>query len=132
MATLNEIKELSVYALARLAGCSDPDSLTSPGAEYLDTVRTSFVEAIEYSQQENPDWPSRCADESADPDSVVPYTAEMWKTFVDLAAYFEGIETGETTLEAMAKRALYQVGYRLFQALAQELDTPGDEEEGEE
>jgi hypothetical protein len=100
--------EHNVYELAQRVGCLNPDSKTSPGAEFLELV-ANYVEDIE-----NEDHISELAD------SLVPvYTHHMWLTFVDLGAYNEDVtEFGPIEdLTKAAMVALYMIAHRLLSIL---------------
>jgi hypothetical protein len=129
MATLDNIRAYSPYTLAKMAGCASPDGHESEGAEFLRAVRSDFVEAVEHGRFDTEDV-NDVASESAGstPD---PMARTRWLEYVDLAAYSEEEETGEgwpSDPFAMAGVALYQIAYRLFMALALDLD----EDEGNE
>jgi|SRR6516225_10905127 hypothetical protein len=110
--------EHSAYELARLAEVASPDSPTSPGAEWLNSV-ARWAEDVE-----NDDDITEAAD------SVVPvYTHERWRVFVDLAAYNEdptdlGADASDMTQAAGV--ALFLIAERLIQALLQEREEEDD------
>lgn len=103
-----------VYKLADMAGAASPDSKTSPGAEFLTGVAESFQEAVD-----NGWFDEDSVHEIAD-GAVPVYTHEMWKTFVDLAAWQEDVEHDDLDMTAQAGMALYQIAQRLVEALAAE------------
>jgi hypothetical protein len=111
----------TAWQLARLAECSDPDSDTSPGAQFLNRVESDVLERIEDNDGE---WDDDYAHEIAD-NAVPVYTYTMWQTFVDLGAWEEdpsdlGYDEGD-----MAKGAavcLYMIANRLAYALATEYE----------
>jgi hypothetical protein len=114
------------YELASLAECASPDSLTSPGASFLERV----ADAADSIREEGGDEDN--VSEAAD--SAVPvYTHERWQVFVDLAAYNEDVtELGATgdDLTGCAGVALYMIAERLLHALlAEDVDEDADEEE---
>lgn len=110
----------TIYTLARMAGCADPASATSPGAEFLRSVETSTEEAIEYGRHRDDDLYD-VAHEIAD--GCVPvYTYTMWQTFTDLAAWQVDLDDlgmpDDMTTGAMW--ALYEIGRELAAALLQD------------
>ncbi len=104
----------TVWQLARLADCADPDSLESPGAEWLKMVASSADDI------EDPETIGEVAD------SCVPvYTHNRWQVFVDLAAYQEDPTDLGADAEDMTQCAgvcLYLIAERLLGALATEAD----------
>lgn len=104
--------------LARLADCPSPDSPTSPGAHFLESVADSYQEAAADERYDEDDSPHEIAD------AAVPvYTHERWQTFVDLCAYQEDTtELGDdgSDLTQSAAIALYMIAERLVRALADE------------
>lgn len=150
MSDLQDIREYNAFHLADRAECGEPssivregdiDSANSPGADFLDSVRTDFLEAVEYSMGTDNTAPSADdirtavaalqedgAHEIAD-GAVPVYTHEMWRTFVDVAAWQEDDEYGDgwgDDLTKAAMRALYQIANRLVLALASELEEWAD------
>lgn len=98
------------------SGCFTPDSVKpgsySAGAEFMDTVAASLIEAIEYARI----IPNReeCGDGECRVDviseiaegSVPPAGHEMWSAFVDLGAYSpEWGEADEYSGDSMHNRA---------------------------
>lgn len=116
----------TVYQLARLADCMDPDSTLSPGGLFLDRIRDAYLEAVADEWYDG-DSPRELAD------SAVPvYTHERWQVFVDLGAYQEDVtELGATgdDLTQCAAVALYMIAERLVYALAQEDETTDEDED---
>lgn len=114
----------TIFALARMAGCADPDNGDSPGARFLVSVADAASEH----------WYAYGPDGADDHDAVweiadgaVPvYTHELWATFVDLAAYNEddehgfmadALSHGHADLGKLAGIALYQIAERLVHAV---------------
>lgn len=103
----------NAYELAHMAGVRSPDSLSSPGAEWLLEVASA-------------------AEEITDPDSIdsaanalVPvYTHPKWLVFTDLCAWQEDLEDwpngGCSDLDTASNWALYQIAARLLQSLISE------------
>ena len=125
-ADLDEIKELTVWQLSRMADAADPDALDSAGGKFLVHVRDAYVEHVEYKGEDFD--PSEdigdTAHEIAD-DAPDVYTSTRWAEFVDLAAYHEDIselmpEAGND-LTTAAGVALYIIAQRLVYALHTEL-----------
>lgn len=106
------------WQLARMAGCADPDAVDSPGAAFLQNVASATIEACEYAGAWDPDDAHEIAD-----GAVPVYTGEMWRTFVDLAAWVEDLDelggsTGDMTRDASV--ALYLIASRLAYAVGDE------------
>ena len=112
------------YVLARMADCAAPDSEDSPGAHFLEMVADSVVEAVEYDDDRD-DIPSQAADEC-----VPIYTYDVWRTFVDLAAWQEDpTELGAdgSDMEQAAKVCLYIIGERLAWAILEDMGSEDDD-----
>ncbi len=108
----------TVWQLARLADCADPDTLTSAGAQFLQSVEGAYED-----MREN----EATADDVHEyADGAVPiYTHEVWATFADLAAWNEDPseligDQGDMTKGATV--ALYMIAERLLSALLGEDD----------
>lgn len=120
--TTEELERLNAFELARMADIASPDEFDSVGAQFLLSVRDSFIEYI----IDNDGEPSEdMAHEVAD--LAVPiYTHERWLTFVDLAAYQEDVEELVTDdVRDMTQRAgvaLYLIAERLVFALIEEME----------
>ena len=111
--------ERTVWTLAGMAGVASPDSLTSPGAEWLELVAAYLVGAAE--ELAEAVYPEDMIYEMAD--GLVPiYTHERWQVFVDLAAYTEDItDFGPIDdMEQAAGVALFMIAERLLTALVAE------------
>ena len=108
----------NAYTLAGLAGCGEPDSLESAGAEFLNGIAQHFAESEETDEIDCDRWHEIA-------DSAVPiYTYARWQTFTDLSAYFEDVtELGHdgSDLTEAAGIALYMIAERLCSALANEI-----------
>lgn len=124
------------WRLARLADCSDPDKVDSPGALFLFSIEDDARE-----RWEDMTTDEREADDIVDTwhevaDRAVPiYTHELWSMFVDLGAYNEdptelGITADDMTL--CAQVALYMIAERLCHALADEWRNEDDDEDDDE
>lgn len=110
----------SIYTLAILARCADPNSADSPGGRFLRRVETATLETVE-DDQDVDDARHEIAD-----GAVPVHTHDRWQTFVDLAAYNEDLEelagtSGDMT--ANAGFALYLIAERLAGTLLATLDT---------
>jgi hypothetical protein len=128
------IKTDTAYALADVADCVAPDTLESAGAEFLVSVRDAAVEAWERVREaggteHRGDVLHEIAD--AAPDT---YTRQRWLEFVDLGAYIEEPELGEwpKDLTDAAGVALYQIAYRLADAVFTELEQESDADSDDE
>lgn len=120
--SLGEIRELTAYHLSNMADCASPDSLTSPGALMLESVRDSIVGNIEggHITLDNLDDNGQLHEIADAAPSV--YTHSKWSQFLDLCAYAEEPESGEwpQDLDKTADIALYQIADRLAHVLAEE------------
>ena len=127
----HDTEQRTVWQLARLADCSDPDSLTSAGADFLRTVETSAVEAFNYANDDDRAddcWIGTSHDVA---DSCVPiYTHTIWTTFADLAAWQEDpteLGADASDMEHAAKVCLYMIGERLAAAILSDLADTSEE-----
>jgi hypothetical protein len=130
------MKERTVWELARMAECSDPDTDSSPGADFLRAIESSVDDALNTIDADSgnmDEWTMERAAEIAD--YCVPvYTHNLWVTFVDLAAYSEDVsDLGYMSIdvempEKLPSLALYIIGERLALALfSDELSEEGTE-----
>jgi len=118
----------TVWYLARIAGCGDPYSATSPGAEWLCRFPNAAQEILDYAQTDS-DAQDAIREQA---DSLVPvYTRELWNTFVDVAAYDEDVsDFGPIdAMENAAHVALYMIGERLLSSLIEAARESADEDE---
>lgn len=116
----------TVWQLSRMAGCYDPDSLVSPGAEFLLRIEADTVVAIE--EAEPSDDNSDIAHQVAD--TAVPIgTFDKWRTFVDLGAWEQDVsdyinwqsdDPNGTDMTTQATVALYVIGNQLASALIEQ------------
>lgn len=129
--TLADVRALNAWQLAHLADVPSPDSLESPGALFLASVRDSLVDAAgevgrlvdDEGCIVGDDEASDLAHELADETTPI-YTHDVWAQFVDLSAYNEDLEgyvDESTTMEARARLALYCIAERLVLALVDEV-----------
>lgn len=116
-----ELKALNAYQLARLADCDDPDTLESPGAQFLLEVRDDVLQTF---LEDN--WSSDTyATVWGIADNAVPVmTHDIARVFVDLCAYREDLsdrvtDSGHDMVQLM-QLAVYQIGERLAGALLEE------------
>ncbi len=134
--TTTKTTEPTVWRLANDAGVAGPDSVTSPGADWLRLVYGSALEIAE--QIRDNGWTVSAMIEDGDgldlvtesADSVVPiYTHNLWEVFVDLAAYTEEIEDYEIVdnLNHAASVALYLIAERLISVTLDEIAANEDE-----
>lgn len=125
-----DMSKRTVWSLARLAGCGDPDSSESAGALFLTGIRDVVVDEYD---PEDPDSDERWH-EAAD-SAISVYTHSRWQQFVDLQAYAEdptelGFD-GTDMLEGAAA-CLYLIGYRLASLLWEELNEAANEDDEDE
>ena len=123
---LHDGSGIAVFALANLAGCASPDSLSSPGAEWLRQVGRAALETWEDTDDRSGDDWSDEAHELAD--QLVPvYTHDLWSVFVDLAGYqvdTQDYGTPEDMTQG-ASWALYEIARSLVWSLFE--DWAGEE-----
>ena len=133
MSKIQDIKDRSVYWLAKDADCLEPDSDTSPGAQFLADVRDAMVEAIESNELDEDDDASDLIREIADQAPDV-YTHPRWKEFTDLGAWQEEPESGDwpEDLTDTAGVALYQIAERLCHSLLAEWREDQEPEDGDD
>lgn len=119
----DELRAKSVYELARLAECGDPTILATRrnyGAEFLDNVRDSVIEAFEYDSWGT--YPEDTASQLAD--SCIPvWNNEIASTWTDLAGWTidaDDLSEGTTDVIKLMSLGLYVAGDRLARALFEE------------
>lgn len=118
LAEEEEAEELTAWQLANMADCLSPDSLTSPGAGWLQRVARDAVELLEDQADDLTDGIAELADSS-----VPVYTHELWQVFVELGGYQEDVSEllgSERDLTKCASVALYLIAERLLTALVQD------------
>lgn len=114
----------NAFELAGLADCASPDKLDSLGAQFLtlvaDSVRETWAGANKVTRR---DWQDGDMAHDATDGCVPVYTYDVWRTFVDLAAWQEDVtEYGPIDdMERAAMDALYMIGERLAMQLLAEL-----------
>lgn len=121
----------TAWQLARLAGCSDPDSDESAGAQFLYSVESDTLERIEYNDGE---WDNDFAHEIAD-GAVPVYMYKMWQTFVDLAAFEEDpseLVSENADMNAQAGICLYMIADRLAYAVAEKYEESREDADDEQ
>lgn len=120
--TLDDMRALTAYVLADMAQCESPDSHSSPGAKFLDSVRDEVVRAIEDGRITIDDFDDNGQSHSIADDAPSIWTHERWRQFVDLGAYHEEPELDDAwpkDLNKTAAIALYQIADRLTRALCE-------------
>lgn len=114
------MSDRTVWQLARLAECADPDTFESAGAKFLIHVEDAVAEALEADELDE-DRIHEIADSAPD-----VYTFQRWLEFVDLAAWQEDLDdyvpdpSMSNDMSAMAGVALYMIAERLVRALAED------------
>ena len=121
----------TVWHLARLADCADPDSPASPGARFLVHVAEAVNEAVRWEHSENGLTMAEAVAYIAEDgrheiaDGAVPIpTRDLWAVFVDLGAYdvdFSEFGGMPATMDDAARMALYDFADRLALAYCQDL-----------
>lgn len=111
------MRALTVYELARMADCGDPDSADTYGGAFLRNVRDDVAEALENGYSVN-------IHEIAD-SMPSPYTYQRLAQLIDLQGYTEDLTEypNETNnIEKLAGVALYLIAERLVRALIEEFE----------
>lgn len=133
-----DIEQATIYTLASYADCASPDSSDSPGAGFLNAVRTmvleSWAEAMpsdergDVSELLDVDWADTAHTIADGAPSI--YTYELWTQFVDLAAWQEldeAIEEGLLNISSdnptftIPAVCLYSIARRLALVLLESL-----------
>jgi hypothetical protein len=128
MVTTSDFPPPNAYVLAHIAEApATPDSLESPGAEWLTSVYHDALELIEDCAADCDvdfdgfrDVEDRIHERA---DQAVPiYTHHRWQVFVDLAAYQEDVDDFGPIedLTDAAGVALYMIARRLIEQVVEE------------
>ena len=115
----------TVWQLARLADCFDPDAEDSPGGRFLRSVEADVLERSAYG------WDEEAVHEIADSAPAV-YNSTRWAEFVDLGAWQEDVSEvagGGEDMTTRAGLALYMIAERLVLALREEIEGESDDED---
>ena len=143
-AAIESLNSLNAYQLARMADTRCPDTLESPGAEFLTGIRRDVVERLESaleacSEEELADLAyvnfAEAFNDSDEAHEVADNAPSIWthtrfQQLVDLCAYQEDVSElagDETDMEKLAGIALYMVAERLVNALVSEVAEYDDE-----
>lgn len=121
MTVIDELRDLSVYELARMAGCSEPDGHSTEGARMLDCVRDSVLRLITERRITLDDFNDDGQLSEVADDAPSCYTHTLWVQFVELGGYTEDCEISDawpSDLTKAASLALYQIADRLAHAVA--------------
>jgi len=111
------------YALADEVRCSDPDSSSSPGAQFLSGILETLLGSV--NDLFTADEPSNMLTEMAD--GLVPsYASRIWEVFTDLGAYDYdndyGLTEGSGSMTRAASVILYSIASDLVNILYPELE----------
>jgi hypothetical protein len=126
---LAELAAAGIYELAHAGNIATPDDVTSPGAEYLDTVRSVVIEAVEVNPNGALDEWEAYVTQVLDGCHYLIYTHSTWRVFMDLRAYEDeaqdyaadlGYDARDMTHAAAVVVLL--MGERLASALLVDLD----------
>ena len=102
---LEYLATVSVFELSRIGDCGSPDSLTSPGAELLDSIRVNLIDHLQHDAEA-----PVSVGEIADP-CVSVYTHTIWLQFADLRAYDEDISDYMALGSTMTQQAQFALAY---------------------
>lgn len=135
---VNEIKSRSAYALSRQAEVEAPDSKTSAGADFLDTVRGAVLDQVQFHAIKGGEELSTVAERLEEDaweiaTSAVPeVSVERWDIFRDLAAWTEDVSDilnnskTITGLSDLAGLVLYGIADRLVRSLLRDIKEEGE------
>lgn len=114
MSDMLELVERSVFRIASDVDCGSPDARSSEGAEFLREVWQATLTEIE---NEGADVNLDAIRDRAEyvVDGAMPvYTHDIWRTYVDLAAYNEDLDGFESSsMTVSAQVALMMIGERV-------------------
>lgn len=140
--TIETIQAMTVYSLAAELGnelAGGPDAEDSPGAKWLDGVRTAVVEQIQWLAQNNDGDVIAAAkalleDHHEQADSAVEvYTSTRWEVFAELGMWQVDVEDlgSVSDMTEAAGRCQYEAAGMLIRALCEALveDAPEEPEE---
>jgi hypothetical protein len=124
---LADMGERTVWNLARLAECADPERLDSPGADFLASVRDEVIERIQYvlAEGQTVGVDSFMDEHGTEIADLAPdvYTYKRWQEFVDLAAWQEDpseLGSASDDMTEAAGACLYLIADRLIRALLED------------
>jgi hypothetical protein len=119
--TVEKLEALNAYDLASLADCGIPRNSSSDGAEFLTSVRDSFVEYLKEADNEGEEFDP--SEHSIVDENLPVFHSEQWGIFVDLEAFHEDTrEIGLSDMNTMALGLIAEIGNRLVSALAGEIE----------
>ena len=98
---LSFLKDLSVFDMARITECGQPDSAASPGVDLFMNAQLALIDWLEF-----PDDEVVPVVELADA-AVTPYTHPLWLQFVDLCGYDEELASEMALGSTMTQQAQY-------------------------
>lgn len=141
---LEELMADSAFMLASYAGCGTPDTVESPGATYLISIRNAVALAIRDAEivpegqcatEDRSDVISRIAN-----DAALIYTYDKWLAFTDLCAYQRAEDVAgdygdPSDMDAWADTCLYSIAEELCTCVCQDFDehcTPDEEDDASE
>lgn len=135
---IDELKALTIYEIVNATDCPvnkvmDAEGNLSAGADYLDTVRALIVEAVEYFDGE---LSGDIAREDNYADNALPvYYDDLFQAVVDLKLWTVDVDEfigdhAEKTLDGVARVALWSVGQRLTEVIADTIDEVIENYEG--
>lgn len=126
MATEPTEQRYTIYRLANMAGCAGPDSQTSAGALFLQSIAESVISEIDSNGELSEDMATEIADNAPD-----VYTHKLWQEFVDLAAYTEDpseLGADASDMEQCARVCLYMIAGRLVAAIRDDYTPETDDD----
>jgi hypothetical protein len=110
--TETSLLALNAYELASMADCGIPRNSISDGADFLGSIRNSFLESFKDGTLDVDDL-FLIVDEN-----IPVWYSSLWASFVDLEGYSEEVsEAGTHDMNGLASWALAEIGNRLVSAL---------------
>jgi hypothetical protein len=132
--SIQSVKDLKFWHLSHLADVTSPDGEDSPGTAFLEGVRDSVIEQVEYlveagsTVEEAVESIRYNGGDGEIADAAVPiYTYLKWQTFTDLAAW--EVDLADITdvsepmdLDKQSNLALYLIASNLVSVLLDEVE----------
>jgi hypothetical protein len=97
---LRFLKGLTVFEMAHITDCGQPNSAASPGADFFINVQCALIDWLEFEDGVVP------VAELAD-GALTVYTHPIWLQFVDLCAYNEELGLEMALGSSMTQQAQY-------------------------
>lgn len=141
---VEQTRDTSVWSLTTWADTRSPYDPSGDGGDFLEAIRDAVADAAEEVFEEGmsgddfEDIMSERGHEDVDSMQHLIYTHITRRVFIDLDLWDEEDELGGNTMDEQVSNIVYQVGTRLFGALAHNIaeairedEAEADEEEDE-